>query len=392
MAPHRLATPNHTMQEGGMVRRRRTDQANGEPAEPAGSSRIRRPSYPRGSSREKVGEYLTKGMNLQRRGKHDEALAFYDRAIEEDPACIHAYSNKGVVLFITGKHDEALAPLERAAELVAAAAPDKNHAMVHTNLAGVLDALGRRSEAIGRLDMALDCLNKSGSDDQGRKMVAHMFEVLGEDAKAEACLMSGPAWRHHKKGMQLANMGRDEEAAACFDRAIREDPSLAEAHYSKGTVMRHLGRFDEALACFRQAAKVNPDFAMAYSDIAAELNRMGRDDEAMESVEEALRKDPDLEVAIFGKGVILASMKQHREAIAWFGRAAKMDPDNAIIHLNTGMAHRALGENREALRCFNRTLKLDPHDRDARRAKSEAEEELGMRGRGSWWSKIGGRR
>lgn len=376
-----------------MGHRKWAGRPNGEAGGRARSRRGGRQFYPREGDREKAEEYVTEGMNHQRRGMHSNALAFYDRAIEADPTCINAHSNKGAVLAATGRPAEALAPLERAAELVAVADPDKGHVAVYTNLAGVLDMLGRRSGAVGRLEMALDCLNRNGPDGHEREMVAYLLEALGESAKAAACRRGiSPAWKLHIEGVRLANEGMDEEAAACFDRAVQEDPSLAEAHYSKGTMMRHLERFDDALACFRQAAKVDPDFVMAYSDIAAELNRMGRDDEAMESVEEALRRDPDLSVAIFGKGVILASTMRHREAITWFGRAAKSDPDNVIIHINKGMSHRALGENREALGCFNRALELDPRDRDAQLGKSEAEEALGMRHNRSWWDKMHGGR
>lgn len=376
-----------------MGRRRWTGRPNAEPAGRAGPRRGVQPSFPREGDREKAEEYVTEGMNCQRREMHNESIAFYDKAIEADPTCINAHSNKGAALFITGRPAEALAPLERAAELVAAAAPDKDHVLVYTNLAGVLDMLGRRSEAIGSLDTALDYLNRNDPGGHELEMVAHLFESLGESARAAACRRGiSPAWKLHIEGVRLANEGRDEEAAACFDRAVREDPSLAEVHYSRGTVMRHLGRFDDALACFRQAAKADPDFVMAYSDIAAELNRMGRDDEAMESVEEALRRDPDLSVAIFGKGVILASTMRHREAITWFGRAAENDPYDAIIHINKGMSHRALGENREALGCFDRALELDPRDRDAQLGKSEAEEALGMRSGRSWWDKMHGGR
>lgn len=371
----------------------RTGRPGGKPAWRAEPRRGGQPSLPLEGDRKKAEKYVTNGVNCQRRERHNEAIAFYDKAIKADPTCINAHSNKGAALFIAGRPAEALAPLERAAGLVATAAPDKDHVLVYTNLAGVLDMLGRRSEAVGRLDMALDYLNRNGPGGHELEMVAHLFESLGESARAAACRRGiSPAWKLHIEGVRLANEGRDEEAAACFDRAVREDPSLAEAHYSRGTVMRHLGRFDDALACFRQAAKADPDFVMAYSDIAAELNRMGRDDEAMESVEEALRREPDLGVAAFGKGVILASTMRHREAITWFGRAAESDPYDAIIHINKGMSHRALGENREALGCFNRALELDPRDRDARQGKSEAEEALGMRSGRSWWDKMRGGR
>lgn len=391
MAPY---WPHHAMLEGGMARKRRKGLPRGDPAGRPVPRQPGRSFRPREGDREKAEEYVTLGANCQRRGKNNQAMTFYDKAIEADPSCINAYSNKGTVLAMSEKPTEALACLEKAMKLVSAAVPDKDHILVYTNLAGVLNMLGRHNEAVTCLDMALTCLDKTGPDKDAREMVAYLFEAIGEEDKAAACRRAdgGLAWKYHKEGMRLAEQGRDAEAAASFDRAIREDPSFAEAHYSKGTMMRHLGRSDDALACFRQAAKVNPDFALAYNDIAVELNHVGRNDEALETVETALRKDPELGFAMFYKGVILASLKQHREAIVWFDRAANKDPDVAVIHLNKGASHRALGENREALQCFNRAIKLDPSDMEALQARSEVEEALGADSSRSWWDRVHDRR
>ena len=390
MVSHRPDLLNHVMQEGGMARRRRKVRPSGDPAGRPAPRQPGRSFHPQEGDRKKAEEYVTRGLNYHRHGDQIRAMEFYDKAIEADPTHINAYSNKGAVLAMSNKPTEALVYLEMAVKLISAVPPNKAHLSVYTNLAGVLDVLGRHDEAVACLDTALTYLDKSNSDKDDREMVAYLFEAIGEDDRAAACREAGGslAWKYHMEGTRLAGKGRDAEAAACFDRAIHENPSFTEAHYSKGTMMRHLGRSDDALACFRQAAKTNPDFALAYNDIAVELNHMGRNDEALEAVETALKKDPELGYALFHKGVILADLKQYREAIAWFGRAAKKDPNVAVIHLNKGMSHRALGENREALQCFDRALKLEPYDMAAQQSKSEVEAVLGKDSSQSWWDKI----
>lgn len=393
-APQLPDLPNPAMQEGGMARRKRKGRPRGDPARLPEPRQSERSFQPQEGNKEKSMEYVTMGVDCQRRGKHDQAMTLYDKAIKVDPTCINAYSNKGAALVMLEKPTEALAYLERAVKLMAYMGVEKDHIMVYTNLATVLDMLGRHDEAVTCLDMAFNCMDKNNPDRGEQEMVAYLFEALGEKGKAAACRRSSgsQAWKYQEEGLQLAKQGRDAEAAACFDRAIRENPSFVEAHYSKGTMMRNLGKSGDALACFRQAVKINPDFVLAYSDIAIELNHMGRDDEALEYVETAIRKDPNLGVALFCKGAILASTKRYREAITWFDRAAKKEPDRAVIYLKKGMSHRALGENREALRCFNRALKLDPRYAEAMRAKSETEAALGISTSRSWWDKMHDRR
>ena len=370
-----------------MARRKRAGRFGVDDIGHTGSRRPGRPSYPREGDRKKALEYVDRGLNYYQQGKHNKALEFCDKAIEADPTSIHGYFNKGGLLGMMEKPAEALVYLKKAMELMAGTAPDTYHFMVYSNLATVLFTLDRDNEATACAEMALDCLSKFEPDDKDREIIAQILEAQGETFKASAYRKAGGsgAWKYQQEGLRLASEGRNAEASACFDRAIREDPSLAEAYFNKGTMMRRLGRFNDALACFQQAIKVNPDFALAYNDLAGELNRMGRDDEALESVETALRKDPNLAVALFGKGVILAGNKRHREAIACFERVAKMEPGRAYIYLHKGMSHRALGENQEALRCFNHSLKMDPSDKEAQLAKSEVEAALGVRNRGSWW-------
>lgn len=370
-----------------MTRKKRAGRPRGDAAGRTGSRRPGRLPHTRKGDRKRATEYVTRGVECQRQGKHNEAMAFYDKAIEADPTCINAYSNKGAILAMTEKPAEAQVYLERATKLMAGTVPDTDHFMVYLNLAAVLDMLDRSNESATCVGMALNCLDEIVPDDEDREMIALLLEAQGENARAADYRKAGggQTWKYQQKGMRLASEGRDAEAAACFDRAIRENPSFANAHYNKGAMMRRLGRFNDALACFRQAVKADPDFALAYNDIAAEMSRMGRDDEALEYVETALRKDPNLAVALFGKGIILAGTMRYREAITCFDRVAKMEPGKAYIYYHKGMSHRALGENQEALRCFNHSLKLDPSDREAQQAKSEVEEALGMRNSGSWW-------
>ena len=320
-----------------------------------------------------------------------EALSCYNKAIAADPACVNAYTNKGVVLQSVGKIREALDCLEEGARIASGAKPHKNHVFLYTNLAGAWNTRGMRDEALNAMEKAMNCFRMTEPRDEAcRGVLAHSFNLLGEEGKAHACYSAGGnmhAWDRHMDGIRMMNEGRDAEAAACFDRAIREYPFLVESHYTKGTAMRHLGRFSEALACFRKAAEIEPDFALAYSDIAMELDRMGRDDEALKFLDVALEKDPDLGIANYGKGTVLMQTGHHKEALTHFERALKQSPDEASVHTSLGQVHAHLGRNRKALRYFERALKLDPGNKDALRGRTEAERALGIR-QARHWSEV----
>ena len=56
------------------------------------------------------------------------------------------------------------------------------------------------------------------------------------------------AERANAAGVGATEQGRLDEAAACFERAIRLDPRCAEAHYNLGNVLVALSRSAEARA------------------------------------------------------------------------------------------------------------------------------------------------
>ena len=370
--------PDRIIQEDIMARRRRAGLPNRDRTGRTGSRQTRQSAYLRKGSKEKSIVYFNRGMKCQKRGEYEEAVAFYDMAIEADPTNMNAYSNKGKVLAITENPDESLVCLEKAIKLASAAAPDKSHVDIYTNMVAILYELGRHNEAVSYLDMASDCLDKNDPNDRNWVLVSCLFEELGEEEKAIACRRTGSkvAWKCYKEGAEMMAKGRYEESAACLDRAISEDPSFAEAYYAKGQVVRSLGRLDDAAACFRQAIKADPGLASAYSDLAMEMSRAGKGEEALKLVDTALRKSPDFGFAHFCKGVILANTGQHKEAITCFDHAIEINAEEVLVYVQKGISHWMLGEIRRATQCLDYALELDPHNTHAQKVKSELEQSL----------------
>lgn len=56
-----------------------------------------------------------------------------------------------------------------------------------------------------------------------------------------------------KRAAALEKLGREDEALACYNRAIAADGTLVIAHLHKGGLLNRLRRYDEALNCYEQA-------------------------------------------------------------------------------------------------------------------------------------------
>jgi len=60
-------------------------------------------------------------------------------------------------------------------------------------------------------------------------------------------------------------------------------PGDEEVHYNLGSTLHNLGRLDEAAASYRRALKIKPDYVEAHNNLGNALKDMGRLDEAAAS-------------------------------------------------------------------------------------------------------------
>ena len=86
-------------------------------------------------------EYLSeKGLRLMFCDRYEEAIEYFDRAIELDPECFDAWIRRGDTLYRLGRHEKAIEALDKAIELRPGKAPPWNRK------GQVLNALNRYEE------------------------------------------------------------------------------------------------------------------------------------------------------------------------------------------------------------------------------------------------------
>jgi len=101
---------------------------------------------------------------------------------------------------------------------------------------------------------------------------------------------------HHAKAMvNLANMyikdGDQKAAMRLYRRAIKLDPTIAEAHYNIGWCLSAQGQNKRALRSFQRAVELDPNFADAHYNLADALFIEGQLNEAAKHWREYLRLD-----------------------------------------------------------------------------------------------------
>lgn len=202
-------------------------------------------------------EWSNKGMSLRVLGKHQEALACYDRALDIDPRNAVVWINKVIVLMIFGKVPEAIACCDKALEI------NSRYGGAWLAKGVALRVLGKYKESIACCDRAIEIepRNTEVWITKGLSLTAlgmHLEAIACFDRAIEINPIDARAW--HYKGSSLMTSGKHLEAIAYYDKALEIDPRLAAAWYNKGAILYYLDRYHEAIEAFENFVR----FALAH--------------------------------------------------------------------------------------------------------------------------------
>lgn len=156
---------------------------------------------------------------------------------------------------------EAGAYADAATRLEALVAEEPDNAAARLFLGFVLDAAGRRSDAVAALDAMLQ-----------RDIEDYDCLCLGADA--------------------LTDWNLPEQACIALDRAIALAPHSSHAHLARGRALAECGDISAAIRDMRRATLLQPDFVAAHVALGDELREAGMLDAAVNSYRRALVVDP----------------------------------------------------------------------------------------------------
>jgi tetratricopeptide (TPR) repeat protein len=191
-------------------------------------------------------------------GRVPDAIAALQRAVASNPRYADAYFRLGIAFEKLGNFGGAIVTYNRATSLL----PSLTEAWFR---AGALAyTLGCRNEAIG-------CFRRAAVAG------GNSFSRLG---KARALLIED----------------RNQEAEQVLRETLVADPMNAMAYELRGNLLSELGRFDQARACFERAIAIAPLLAGSYYDLVR-CRPVTSDDEGLLQEMQSALATPGLEAA-----------------------------------------------------------------------------------------------
>jgi len=164
---------------------------------------------------------------------------------------------------------------------------------------------------------------------------------------------------HLDLGNAYKELGRHEDALACYARAGERDPAMPDLDFNRAATLQALARLDEALDAYDRALAANPGDAECHNNRAVVLKELGRFDEALAGFDRALGLDARYAGAHNNRGNVYRELGQLDVALQCYDRVIEL-ADGAEAHFNRATVLQALGQPHSALESYGRALARNP--------------------------------
>jgi predicted CXXCH cytochrome family protein len=254
------------------------------------------------------------------RGSNDEAIRYYESAVQRKSDFWQAWMGLGRVLSKSGRQDRAVETLQTALKL-------------HPETPAVLNDLGLiygrqqkpgAAAATFRKTIALDPDYAEAYNNLGASLMETRDRAGAEEAFRN-CIRVQPdfAGAHRNLANLLAGRGQLAEAEYHFRKTIYHNPNYALAHFDYGVALAGGERYDQARTQFETAVRLDPKLAEAHSSLADMLALKGMTSQAIDHYRQALAINADLGSANLGLGSALVSQNKQASAIVHLEKAAR---------------------------------------------------------------------
>ena len=212
------------------------------------------------------------------------------------------------------------------------------------------------------------------------------------DPSAPAALAATTPGELYATGVALWRDGRQGEAIATLDAALRKNPNFPEALCMGAYILGESGRIGPAMQFYRRVIELQLDAPTAWSNLgklyfelgcyakalegfqaalalrpgdadvwnsrAGALRQLGRLDESVAAAREALRLRPNFAEAALNLGNALLKLDRVDEALEAYREASALKPDFSSALCGQALALRALDRFAEAREAFEKAEAL----------------------------------
>ena len=312
------------------------------------------------------------GLVLEKMDQIAKAQQIFEillKQAKDENARASIYHQLGLMKDKLGKHNEAIAYYEKSIEIEETQTPPN-----HQNLAKSYNEMGWVYYSMGNYTKALEFYEKALEIRQISLPPNHL----------------DVASSYNRIGIIYHSMGDYAKALSSCEKAlsIRQQslppthPDLAASYGNIGTMYDSMGEYSESLSSYEKALEIqqqslpptHSDLAMSYNNIGSAYDKMGDHAKALSSHEKALAiKQQSLPPTHFGLiscydniGNVYYGMGDHANALPFYEKALEIaqqsllptHPDLASSYNNIGLVYKSMGDYPKALLAHEKALEI----------------------------------
>jgi len=301
------------------------------------------------------------GQALAQKGRWEEAIARYRKALELDPSLTQAQQAL----------DQALVQTENKSQTAASSQKSNGNLIPEQTAQG--QKYRKRSQQYARQKQwqqaarELQQVIQVEPSFEAYRDLARVHNYLQQPTEATyywyqaVCLAPERVAieEHIKLGNTLAQQEKWEEAASCYRQILERDASLFQVTQNLAVVLARQEKWEEAAKAYREAIQLNSESAEAYQGLAIALEYQEKWEEAMEAYQQAIALQP--ETAWVGERLAtLLEQQQDWETLeAVCRQGIEHHPNTARFHHLLGDALSKFERWEEAVEAYRQAIALD---------------------------------
>ncbi len=309
------------------------------------------------------------GVSHYGKNNFGQAIGFFMKALEDDPANLDAKKRLGDCYYALGKNAMAISVYREVIQ------EDPNDGVVRLHLAQVYQWENDSPNAVEQYNELLK-IEPENLTALRELAEVYSWDKATYDKSIEACDKILEKDPEDKKTLLISArvrswMGQHTEAAEVYKQILKGDPNNDDLRLEYAYVLMYAKQYDEATNQFNLLS-LKPKYTdRALLGLGEAYTYSQRYADAVLSYRMVLKKDPDNIVALRGIGNAYAAQKRTREAIESYEKAAGLEPanmDTKIILANLYSWEDATYP--KAVKACNEILEDDPNNFEARKLLS----------------------
>ena len=307
-------------------------------------------------------QWLERGNQLWRLGRHEEAVKAFDEAIKQKPSFAYlAYYGKGFTLVRQGKIQESIPLLEKAVKLK----PDFATALRIQSV--IYRKLKQANKGLLAINKAIELEPQNPNLYSEKSFILSDLKeyVPAEAAITEAIKLNPRGAFYNNRGIIYSEQKKWDLALADYNKAIQINPNDAKAYYNRGNIYSEQKKWDLALADYNKSIQSNPNNARAYYNRGNFYSEQKKWDLALADYDKAIETNPKYVTAYNNRGIVYYKQRKWDLALADFNKAIQINPKYVNAYYNRGNVYSEQKKLDLALADYNKGIQINPNNANA---------------------------